>query len=141
MGFPIYEGRNGDGDPLLFGSERAGGVLATPGAASARPLGRHVAVAVGVGRAGVGGIGKDAVHHRSRPSTALGTREPGPGIQALEDLADAHPLLDEPAVEHPDQLCLVLLDHEMSRDAVSLGDVAVTVGRSAADEVSLARFL
>src|SRR5687768_5744475 len=83
------------------------GVLAAATSASARPLGRHVVmVAVGVSRAGVGGIGKDVVHHRSRPPTASRTRQPRSGIQALEDLANAHLLLDEPAVEHPNQLCL-----------------------------------
>src|SRR3712207_8416430 len=51
----VYDRWDGDGDPLLFGPELSTGILAASGSASARLLGRHVAVAVGVkiGRAHV----------------------------------------------------------------------------------------
>jgi hypothetical protein len=49
MGFLIYEGSNGDRDPLLFGSKLSRGVLTASGSASPGFLWRHVAVTVGVG--------------------------------------------------------------------------------------------
>src|SRR3712207_340659 len=65
VGLFIYDRWDGDGDPLLFGPELSAGVLAASGSASARLLGRHVAVAVGVSRARVDRIGEDAVDDRS----------------------------------------------------------------------------
>ena len=69
-----------------------------------------------------------------------GAGPPGSGVQALEDLADGHPLVDEPAVEHADDLGLGLVDDQVAGHAVALGDVAVAVGRLAADELPLAAF-
>ena len=60
--------------------------------------GRHVGVAVGVGRAGVERVGEDVVHAMATKQAAR-PRPPGPGVQPLEDLADGHPLVDQPAVE------------------------------------------
>jgi hypothetical protein len=78
---------------------------------------------------------------RSRPTSATRAGKPGSFVEALEDLANGHPLLDEPPVEHPDELGLRLVDDQMTRHAVSLGYITVAVGRPAADEVSLARLL
>jgi hypothetical protein len=140
-GLFVYDRWDGDGDPFLFGPEPSRGVLPACGSPSPGLLGRHVAVAVGVGRAGIDRIGEDVVHYRSRPPSATGAGEPGSGIQTLEDLADGHPLLDEPSVEHPNQLGFRLIDDKMAAHAVPLGDVAVAVGRPTADEVSIACLL
>ena len=59
-----------------------------------------------------------------------GAGDPGPGVQPLEDLADGHPLLDQPAVEHAHQLGLGLVDDQVARHGVAAGHVAVAVGRA-----------
>jgi chitinase len=61
-------------------------------------------------------------------------RVPGPEVQPLEDLADGHPLVDEPAVERAHELGLGLVDLEPPAGAIAAGEVAIAVGRAAADE-------
>src|SRR5215207_476279 len=65
----------------------------------------------------------------------------GPSLRRPEDLTNGYPLLDKLPVDHPDHLCLILIYDQVPRDAIPFGDVAVSVGRPAADEASLARFL
>ncbi len=61
---------------------------------------------------------------------------PRAGGQPLDDLADGHPLVDQPAVEHPHHRGLVLVDLQVPRDAVPPGNVAVAVGALAADPLA-----
>ena len=61
------------------------------------------------------------MHDGVGPEPLAVARPPGAGGQPLEDLADGHPLVDQPAVEHPDHLGLGLIDLEVPRDAVPLG--------------------
>ena len=58
---------------------------------------------------------------------------PRAGGQPLDDLADGHPLVDQPAVEHPHHRGLVVVDLQVPGDAVPPGDVTVAVGALAAD--------
>ena len=78
-------------------------------------------VPVGVGRAGVERVGEDPVHDAVGPEPLAVARPPRAGGQPLEDLADGHPLVDQPAVEHPDHLGLGLVDLQVPRDAVPAG--------------------
>src|SRR5918994_4021066 len=68
-------------------------------------------------------------------------RVPGPEVQPLEDLADGHPLLDQPAVEHAHERGFVLVDLEAPAGPVAARDVAVAVGRAPADEPAGPRLL
>src|SRR5689334_3024581 len=60
---------------------------------------RDKAVAVGIGCAGVDRVRQDVVHQGWRPGMAAGARDVGTGVQALEDLTDGRPLVDEPAIK------------------------------------------
>src|SRR5262249_23127396 len=90
-------------------------------------------VAVGVGRAGIERVGEDAVHDGAGPQAPAAARPPRPGGEALEDLAERHPLVDQPAIEHAHHLGLGGVDDEVRPHAGPLGDVARAVGRLAAD--------
>ena len=68
-------------------------------------------------------------------------RVPGSKVQPLEDLADGHPLLDQPAVEHAHERSFVLVDFEPPAGPVAARDVAVAVGRTSADEPAGPRLL
>jgi hypothetical protein len=61
--------------------------------------------------------------------------------QPLEDLADGHPLIDQPPIEHAHHLGLGLVDLQVGRDAVAGRDVAVAVGGLAGDPVAGAGLL
>src|SRR5215204_1077052 len=141
MGVPVHGRRGGDGDPFLSGPLHPARVLATSGFAASRLLGRHVTVAVGVGRAGVYGVREDAVDGGGRPGMPAGARMPGAFVEALRDLADTHPLLHEPSEERPDHPGLLLVHYEVAGDVVPLGDVAVAVGSLGADVMPLAGLL
>ena len=54
------------------------------------------------------------------------------GVQSLEDLADGHPLVTQPAVEHAHQFGLGVINHEMAGHGIVARHVAV---RGAATEV------
>jgi hypothetical protein len=56
------------------------------------------------------------------------------GVQSLEDLADGHLLVTQPAVEHAHQFGLGVIDHEMAGHGIVARHVAVAV-RGAATEV------
>jgi hypothetical protein len=92
-----------------------------------------VRVSVGAGRAGVERVGEDAVHDGVGPEPLAVAGPPRAGGQPLDDPAGGHPLVDQPAVEHPHHRGLVLVDLRVPRDAVPPGDVAVAVGAPAAD--------
>jgi hypothetical protein len=68
-------------------------------------------------------------------------RVPGPEVQPLEDLADGHPLVDQPAVEHAHEGGFVLVDLEPSAGPVAARDVAVAVRCTSADEPAGPRLL
>src|SRR5262249_34031249 len=124
----IDDSRDGDSDPLLARARAAAGPL--PGARAVRPgPARGVeGVAVAVAGAGVDRVGEDAVDGRGGPQPPAAPRPPRAGRQALEDLADGHVLVGQPAVEHAHDLGLGLVDEQVAGDAVALGDVAVAVG-------------
>lgn len=77
-------------------------------------LGRHKSIAVGVGRVGVDLVGQDVVHDRGRPGMPSRAPEVRIGVQVLEDLADRHLLVREPAMDHAHQLGLGLAGDEMA---------------------------
>src|SRR5262249_43387236 len=129
----VDDGREGDADPLRARAGAAAGALVGARAARPRPARRHERVAVGVGRAGIERGGEDAVHDGAGPQAPAAARPPRPGGEALEELAERHPLVDQPAIEHAHHLGLGVVDDEVRRHAVALGDVAVAVGRLAAD--------
>jgi hypothetical protein len=60
-----------------------------------------------------------------------------PGVQALEDLSDGHPLVREPAVDHAHHLGLGLVGHEMARHRVVAWHVPIAVGGTTALVVAL----
>ena len=137
-GLLVDQRRHGDGDPLLARFEPAAvgaGARAAPGARLGR---RDVGVAVGVGRAGVDRVGEDVVHRGRRPGVAARARQVRAGVQALEDLADGRSLVDEPAVEHPRRLDLVLVHHKVARHGVPARHVAVAVGGTTAEVAAVA---
>src|SRR5512134_1729656 len=68
-------------------------------------------------------------------------RVPRPEVQPLEDLADGHSLLDQPAVEHAHERGFGLVDFEPPAGPVAARDVAVAVGRTSADEPAGPRLL
>jgi hypothetical protein len=134
-GAGIDQSRHGDGDPLLAGLEPAArSLVAARPTVTARLHRRHEAVAVGVGGAGVDRIGEDVVHHRRRPGVTTGAGVVRSGVQSLEDLADGHLLVTQPAVEHAHQFGLGVIDHEMAGHGIVARHVAVAV-RGAATEV------
>ena len=65
---------------------------------------------------------------RGRPQPPPAARPPRALGQPLEDLADCHPLVDQPAVQGPHQLGLDLVDRQVSGHAIAGRDVAVAVG-------------
>jgi len=67
-----------------------------------------------------------------------GARVARSGVQPLEDLADGHPLVDQPAVEGAHQLGLSLVDHEVTGHGVAAGHVAVAVGGAPTEVVAVA---
>jgi hypothetical protein len=71
------------------------------------------------------------MHDAVGPESLAVAGPPRAGGQPLEDLADGHPLVDQPAVQHPDHFGLRRVDLQMPGDAVPLGDVAVAVGGAA----------
>ena len=73
------------------------------------------------------------MHDAVGPEMLAVAGPPRPGGEPLEDLADGHPLIDQPAIEHPDHLGLDLLDLQVPRHAVPIGNVAVAVGGLAGD--------
>ena len=76
-----------------------------------------------------------------RPGPAAAAREPGAGVQALEDLPQRQPLLGQPAVEHAHDLGLGLVDDQPAGDPVAARQVAVAVGGVHADELAGAGLL
>ena len=56
---------------------------------------------------------------------ATGAREPGAGVEPLEDLTDRHPLLGQPAKQLADQIGLGLVDDQMAQHTFLAMDVAV----------------
>src|SRR3954451_7873480 len=78
-------------------------------------------------RAGVDRVRQDVVHQGWRPGLAAAARDVGTGVQALEDLADGRPLVDEPAIKGAHQRGLFLAWH-----GLLARHVAITVRRTAA---------
>src|SRR5258708_1923718 len=81
------------------------------------------------------------MHRRRRPRLLARAWQPRAGVEAVEQLARGHSLVNQPGVEHADEGRLALIDDQMPGDALLLGDVAVTIGGTTTDEVSVARFL
>src|SRR3954469_4475288 len=71
-----------------------------------------------------------------RPGMPARARVRGPEVQPLEDLADGHPSIDQPAVERPDKIRFGRIDLEPSTGTIAAGDVAVAVGCASADEAA-----
>src|SRR4051794_5266530 len=76
-----------------------------------------------------------------RPGMAAGARDVGTGVQALEDLADGRPLVDEPAIKGAHQRGLFLVHDEVAWHRLLARHVAITVRRTAALVVAVARLL
>src|SRR5829696_1701792 len=75
--------------------------------------------------------------HQARASDRNFMREPCP----LEDLADGHLLVDEPVVDHAHERGFRLVDLQAPACTFVGWDVAIAVGRTAADEPAGARLL
>jgi hypothetical protein len=130
IGF-VDDGGHRDGDPLPARARFAAGRQARP-RAGGPGLARHdELVAVGVRRPGVKWVGEGPVHDAVGPEPLAVARSPRAIGQPLEDLADGRPLVDQPAVEHPDDFGLGLVDHEISGDSVPFGDVTIAIGGAA----------
>jgi hypothetical protein len=120
-------------DPLLTRSWLAAACFSgVRSARSTRPLGWHVAVPVGVGGTGVDWIGQDMVHRRGGPWQATTPRSMRSEVETLQDLPNAHALVDQPAIHHADQFRLGVIDDQVAWDALAFGHVSVTVGSPAA---------
>ncbi len=61
---------------------------------------------------------------------------PGAKVEALQDLADGHLLVDQPAVEHAHQLGFGLVNLQVAGHAILLVHVAIAVGRFAGDDLA-----
>ena len=72
---------------------------------------------------------------------AAGAWDLGTGVQALEDLADGRPLVDEPAIKGAHQRGLFLVHDEVAWHRLLARHVAITVRRTAALVVAVARLL
>src|SRR4051812_1683506 len=72
---------------------------------------------------------------------AAGARDVGTGVQALEDLADGRPLVDEPAIKGAHQRGLFLVHDKVAWHGLLARHVAITVRRTAALVVAIARLL
>ena len=137
----VDDRRHGDRDPLLARPHPSAALAGIARLARARPLGFDKIVTVRVSGPGVGRLGQDVVDHRGRPGVPARARVPRPEVQPLEDLADGHPLVGQPAVERPDELRFGLVDLEPPAGAVAAGEVAVAVRRAPADEPAGPRLL
>src|SRR3954451_4239978 len=123
--------RHRDRDPLFARTLLTAGRHARARAGGPGLARRHELVPVGVRRPGVERVGEEVVHDAVGPDTLAVARPPRALGQPLEDLADGRPLGDQPAVEHPDDLGLALIDDEVPGDPVPLGDVTIAVGGAA----------
>src|SRR5215210_768098 len=92
-------------------------------------------------RAGVDRVRQDVVHQGWRPGMAAGAWDIGTGVQALEDLADGRPLVDEPAIKGAHQRGLFLVHDKVAWHRLLARHVAITVRRTAALVVAVARLL
>jgi hypothetical protein len=137
----VDEGRHGDPDPLLPRAALPARVLASSGGTRPWLLGRDEAIPVGVGHSGVGLIVKDPVYDGRLPGVSTRAWPPGTFVQSFDDLADRHPLLDQPGEELAHQHGFVLLDHQITRNSVTLWNVSISIRRPAAEPVALAGLL
>jgi hypothetical protein len=64
-----------------------------------------------------------------------------PGVQPLEHLADGHPFIDEPAVEHAHQLRLGVIDDKMAGHGIVARHVAIAVRGAATEVMPVTRLL
>jgi hypothetical protein len=94
-----------------------------------------------MGHPGVGLIVEDAVHDGRLPRMSPRAWPPGTFVEPLDDLTDRHPFLHQPGEDLTYQNGLVFVDHEITWHAVTLGDVAISIRRLAAEPVALASFL
>jgi hypothetical protein len=133
--------RNRDRDPLLARPDPAAALAGIARLARARLFGLNQIVAVRVSGAGVDRLGQDVVDDRGRPGMPARARVPGPEVEPLEDLADGHPLLDQPAVEQAHERGFILVDLKPPTGPVATRDVAVAIGRPSADEPAGPRLL
>ena len=65
----------------------------------------------------------------------------GPEVQPLEDLADGHLRVDEPAVEHAHELGFGRVELKPPTGTIAAGEIAIAIGRTSADEPAGARLL
>jgi hypothetical protein len=137
----VDDGGDWDADPLLARARATAGVLVGARPPRAGPPRRHEGVAVGVGGAGVERVGEDAMHNGAGPQATAAARPPGAGGEPLEDLSDRHSLIDQPAVQLAHHLGLGVIDDQVRGYAVPPGNVAIAVGRLAADPLPGARLL
>ena len=124
----VDQGRDPDRDPLLARLGLAARRRPRPRAGRSRLAGHDEGVPVDVAGAGVDRVGEDVMDDAVRPEPLAAPGPPRAGGEPLEDLADGHPLVDQPAVEHPDHLGLGLVDLQVGRHAVAGRDVAIAVG-------------
>src|SRR3954469_8352584 len=139
--FLADDGRDRDRDPLLARPQPAAALARVARLARARLPGFDEVVPVRVSGPDVDRIRQDVVDHRGRPGMPARARVRGPEVQPLEDLADGHPSIDQPAVERPDKIRFGRVDLEPSAGTIAAGDVAVAVGCAAADEAAGLRLL
>jgi hypothetical protein len=76
-----------------------------------------------------------------RPGPAAAAREPGTGVQPLEDLPQRQPFLGQPAVEHAHDLGLGLVDGQPAGRPVAARQATVAVGGVHTDELAGAGLL
>ena len=132
----VDQRRHRDGDPLLPRSDDAIPHARVAGLAAARFAGRPVLITIGVGGSGIDRIGQDVVDRRGRPWPPATAWEPWPEVQPAEDLTQGQGLLGKPAVEHPHDLGLGLIDDELASGPLMARQIAVAVRRPSADELA-----
>src|SRR5262249_47415427 len=120
----VEDGGYGDRDPLLARTWLTAARLSrmrTP--RSPWPVGRDVAIPVGIRGAGVDRIRQDVMHRRRGPRQATAAWPVRPKVEAFQNLADAHSLVDEPAVHRAHQVRLNLIDDQVAGHALTFGHV------------------
>lgn len=140
-GILIDEGGHRDRDPLVLRPQPAAPDAGVGWLAGARLFRRDEFVAVGVGGAGVDGIGQDVVDRRRRPGVPAAAGEPGPEVQALENLAQGHALLHQPGVEQAHGFGLGVIDDPLAGRLLLTRQVTVPVRWVGADDLAGAGLL
>ena len=139
-GLLVDQHRHRDGDPLLRWARAPAGPFSAAACPQAGLLGRHVFVAVGVGRAGVDRIGQDVVCHGTRPPRPARPGEPRPGVHPCDAPADGFPS-HEPSVDLAHHVSFRLVDDQPRGQGAAPRLVPVPVRGLGAEDMPVSCFL